>query len=477
MTNIQDDVSGEQTLESHLGEALRIATEVAIDVGSLLRSYLESPDKVPYRHQADREAEDLIRSSLTEAFPSWGFRAEEAPELNKLVDESTPFWLVDPNDGTSAFLKGERGASVSIALISRGEPVLGVINAYAAPNGIGDLFTWARGVSPLKRNGSTVTPKWREDWTEATLFVSNSADRMSSAYQEVLDGAFNRDDRCHYRIAPGIAYRLALCAVGEGEVAISLASPRDFDFAAGHALLIGAGGTLLDERGEQVKYLHPRPSRLGFSFGGSQSLSAYAAALDWRPVFEAQKHPLTVPFLDPSKVELCSDEVLLNQVQGAWWGWHLGYALERHGLQSYDMSTPIQTESDAAKTLRRNLRRYGGDLTLIRETRRYVEDTSCEQELIHLPVFITTLQGLITSELPLNEQISIISDPKSGVRAGYLLGREALPSTLLSALLGWRTKDIETMRDWQPDGDRLVEQVIALSPKLRTARLSSRTNR
>ena len=88
---------------------------------------------------------------------------------------------------------------------------------------------------------------------------------------------------CQYRVAPGIAYRLALCAAGEGEVAISLASPRDFDFAAGHALLIGAGGDLFDGQGKEVRYEHTRPTRLGCAFGGQKSLALKASTLIGTP--------------------------------------------------------------------------------------------------------------------------------------------------------------------------------------------------
>ena len=70
-------------------------------------------------------------------------------------DPQTHVWLIDPNDGTSAFQKGWRGAAVSIALLRKGLPVLGVVHAYAAKAGRGDLFAWAEG-QPFKRNGRTV---------------------------------------------------------------------------------------------------------------------------------------------------------------------------------------------------------------------------------------------------------------------------------------------------------------------------------
>lgn len=429
-----------------LTQALTVATEVAMDVGNLLRDYLENPNLHSQRSHADLKAERLIRRGLSSPFPTWGFRAEEEPDLNILTSPDIPFWLVDPNDGTSAFLQGERGASISIALIYQHRPILGIIYAYAAPNGYGDLFTWAEMISPLKRNGQEVKPNWSESWNEATICVSNSADRISEAYQHVLNS--EGQVGCQYRVAPGIAYRLALCAVGEGEVAISLASPRDFDFAAGHALLIGAGGDLLDGQGKSVRYDHERPARLGFAFGGQRTLALKATTLDWNPTILAQRTPVKTPFLAPNKVPLCRQKQLLNSIQGAWWGWHYGSLMERLETKEQDELIP-------------SIRDHGGDAVLIKESRSFCKGERDYAELPRLQKFVNCLcdrtERVKRSGYP--------GTPLEGVLWGKERGRNNFDAKVVSAFLSWRRGTID---EWQPDGDRLAECLLGLLPQLKT---------
>ena len=436
---------------SSLTQAFHLACQVAKDVGVLLKSYLEDPDYHPRRSEADLIAEQHIRQVLTTSFPNWGFRAEEEPEKNAVSDPNTPFWLVDPNDGTSAFLKGERGASIAIALIYQSRPVLGVVHAYAAPNGLGDLFAWAKGVSPLMRNGQEVHPQWATSWSKSTIFVSNSADRISEAYKKALSSSGS--DQVQYRIAPGIAYRLALCAVGEAELAISLASPRDFDFAAGHALLIGAGGSLVDERGSEVSYVHHRPFRLGFAFGGQTQLAKQAVELEWQHTFSAQRQKKgTTPFLAAQDVQLCTQAKLLDHLQGAWWGWHIGYQTSR-------MKGGV-TKADLIELGRQ----FGGDHQLVYALRQYLKGSEAlsDEASEYLRLFISNLQSCnpnASKPLTLNE----VHNAQTGLLWGLSTGRRQLPSRIVSSFLGWRQGK---MNHWQPDGDRLMEQLLSKHTEL-----------
>src|SRR5581483_9461922 len=91
-----------------------------------------------------------IRERLLNAFPQWAYRGEET---GRGGDPSSDFlWLVDPNDGTSDYLKGHRGSAVSIGLLHKQVPVLGVVYAFGYPDDEGDLIAWAEG-SPLSRKG------------------------------------------------------------------------------------------------------------------------------------------------------------------------------------------------------------------------------------------------------------------------------------------------------------------------------------
>jgi fructose-1,6-bisphosphatase/inositol monophosphatase family enzyme len=493
--------------DESLKGALALAERVALEAGAFLRaqmyglstlSQVLQPHTAEVKSDADREAEDLIREGLCEAFPLWGFRAEEAPELNRSPQgEHTELWLVDPNDGTSAFLKGERGASVSIALIRGGVPVLGVIFAYAAPNDHGDLFTWAKGCGPLRRNQVEITPKWSQNWTRAIFFVSNQADEIAETYKECLtrggEGEGEGEDRgsARYRVAPGIAYRLALCAAGEGDGALSIAGPRDFDYAAGHALLIGAGGDLIDERGRAVTYQYHHPTRLGFAFGGELTLIKRLVEIDWRPLFIAQRQR-ELPFSRPSPSKLCGDPDLLERAQGAWWGWHIGVCLYRQwreegvsSLHSHRWIPPLMLPSitDA---------RRGGDRALIESVRATLSEAEkCgESEELERSIHISNmddrqfsfLECLSTIQHDLSQgDADVYQDrviemvahlllngaaqedtlksaqemlPQLYARLGAQRGRALWPTRLLSELSAFREGPPAS---WLPDGDRLIE--------------------
>src|SRR6185295_9362007 len=140
-----------------LGPALEAATQAARAAGDLLRADFHRPggprgavDKA----DADHEAEELIRGRLRDAFPDWYYLGEETGRASGRP--GAPLWLVDPNDGTRDYLKGRRGSAVSIGLLHEGRPALGVVFAFAYPDDAGDLFVWAEGCGPLRRNGQPI---------------------------------------------------------------------------------------------------------------------------------------------------------------------------------------------------------------------------------------------------------------------------------------------------------------------------------
>lgn len=83
---------------------------------------------------------------------------------------------------------------------------------------------------------------------------------------------------------PSIAYRLARAAVGDDVAAVSLNSPCGWDYAAGHALIRGAGGVLLDEAGRDVTHTLD-----GICFGGGRRAALDLVARNWRAVREGPR--------------------------------------------------------------------------------------------------------------------------------------------------------------------------------------------
>lgn len=237
----------------------------------------------------DAEIELALRIALLAAWPA-RFVGEELGVVPCPADASPEqqrtCWVVDPHDGTRDFLRGLGGSSVSVALLDDGDPVLGVVYAPMPPDRGPDLIAWAKGAGPLQRNGVPVHqpnaqgPAHGDEHEPATLL----------AHQKLLPGsrvlmstsASQRPEASAALVTPAswvpmssIAYRLARVAAGDAVATLTLHGAQSWDIAAGHALLLGAGGELYDESGLPVRYSVNGQSEVGACFGG-----APAAALE-----------------------------------------------------------------------------------------------------------------------------------------------------------------------------------------------------
>jgi ADP-ribosyl-[dinitrogen reductase] hydrolase len=277
-------------------------------------------------HRTDEQADREIEILLLKAFPNYGYRGEEVGLTAYPRDQKEHLWLVDPQDGTTAAARGFRGSAVSIALLRDGLPVLGVVLAYAAPDSSGDLFYWAEGMKALHRNNDSVLRTWQfSPTTQSIAFISQDADQAPEANAKILYPM-------RYRSIPGIAYRLALVAIGEGDLAISLNGPTGWDVAGGHALLIGAGGDLFDATGKQVTYDKtgsPLNRELGRCFGGHADFVSRYTDRSWNDIRSKKSSETpassSLSFLIPGRV--VTDPRLLSRAQGCLLGQCAGDAL------------------------------------------------------------------------------------------------------------------------------------------------------
>src|SRR5215470_15377771 len=271
---------------------LRICIDLAQEAGELLRRDFHrwgGPRGYKDHAEADTEAEWIIRNRLLAEFPAYRYRGEETGSVKT---EDDHVWLIDPNDGTSSYLRGGRGSAVSIGLVRKGIPVLGVVYAFAAPDDGGDLICWAEG-NDLTRNGKTIRPAWDlSQRNHVVLLVSTHREHLMETILETIYPY-------RYRAFPSIAYRLALAAVGEGEVAISWHNPGGWDYAAGHALLRGAGGIFVNENGDEVTYAADGASKVRYCIGGQPALVRDLGHLDWTRVQRWHFNPSSVHTTSP----------------------------------------------------------------------------------------------------------------------------------------------------------------------------------
>jgi len=298
---------------------LQLAIEAAKRAGAILREDFHrtgGPRGSGGHAEADVAADVAIRDALAET--GWGYRSEEVSPGGRARDSH--LWLVDPNDGTSAYLEGRRGSAVSIALLRGGVPVLGVVYAFAYPDDAGDLVTWAEGCGPMRRNGTGVSRSLagRRIKVGETVLVSHAADRASEANAVLVHPA-------RFRALPSIAYRLAVVAVGEAVAAVSLNGPCGWDYAGGHALVCASGGELLDERGKPVTYGPDGESQTSACFGGAPAAVAVLAKKSWQAVLHGRREQSPLARLAPGHA--VPDLSRLRRAQGCLAGQLAGDAL------------------------------------------------------------------------------------------------------------------------------------------------------
>jgi fructose-1,6-bisphosphatase/inositol monophosphatase family enzyme len=225
--------------------------------------------------EVDVEIELILRQRLLAllACDFWG--EETGHELT-----GNPFcWVVDPNDGTSDFLKGLKGSAVSVGLLHNNIPVLGVVYAPVIEDRGADCIAWAEGVPELLRNGQPV----RVDLTYRQL---TDAEHVMVSAAAVSKPQLNAELCAPGRFVamPSIAYRLARVAAGDGLCAVSLYPVSAHDVVAGHALLRASGGTLVNQDGVEITYrtVAAMSAVSERCFGGAPQACETLLARDWQ---------------------------------------------------------------------------------------------------------------------------------------------------------------------------------------------------
>ena len=204
--------------------------------------------------EADMAVDAALRGMLTGARPFYGWLSEEATDEERTrASAGGRCFIVDPIDGTRAFLEGAETWGVSIAVVEDGRPVAGVLACPAL-----DLDYAAR-----VGNGATCNRR------RIAAGGAKERPRMAgprSWLKKMPDGYEGRVHRVPY--IPSLAYRVALVADGGLDGTYVRPSAHDWDLAAADLILCEAGGALLTESGEPPRYGGDDP-RHGWLVAGS----------------------------------------------------------------------------------------------------------------------------------------------------------------------------------------------------------------
>jgi 3'(2'), 5'-bisphosphate nucleotidase len=208
----------------------------------------EKADKSPVT-VADEAAERIILAGLKILTPDIPVVAEEEAAAGNIPDVGTaPFWLVDPLDGTREFIAGRDEYTVNIALIEDGVPVLGVVLAPAQ-----DVSYWADGIgrAMVRRKAEEAPqPITAREAPEGGAVVTAS---RSHGDQKKIQALMDKEKIGSLRIS-GSSIKFCLVADGTADVYPRYGSTREWDTAAGHAVLRAAGGSVRKFTGEEMVY-------------------------------------------------------------------------------------------------------------------------------------------------------------------------------------------------------------------------------
>jgi myo-inositol-1(or 4)-monophosphatase len=249
--------------EPSLADDLALVTDVAREAGALSLQWLQKGakawDKSPGNPvtEADLAVNDLIARQLRAARPSYGWLSEETRD-NPDDRTQAQTWVVDPIDGTRAFVRGEPYFCVSIARLEGDRPVVGVLfnpltnEMFAASAGGGATLNSERIVTmptcALDGCGMIIRPEIHERLKRHPAWPAMS----------ILSPMPN-----------SIAYRIALVAAGRWDAAVGLQKTNDWDIAAAVLILAEAGGTATDGEGRRFAFNQDVTSHPGVVAAGA----------------------------------------------------------------------------------------------------------------------------------------------------------------------------------------------------------------
>lgn len=237
-----------------LSEAARQSGEIATKFATgKNRVWEKSPDN-PVT-EADHAVDQFLKETLLASRPDYGWLSEETEDDPARLDAKRIF-VVDPIDGTRAFIAGERTWAHSIAVVEDGQPITGVVylplmdKLYAGALGCGATL-----------NGAAISPTDTPDLDKATVLASRPAfeDRLWK------DGV--PPIKRHFR--PSLAYRLCLVAEGRFDAMLTLRDSWEWDLAAGAVIATEAGAIVTDRNALPLRFNAPHPMTQGVLAAGS----------------------------------------------------------------------------------------------------------------------------------------------------------------------------------------------------------------
>ena len=230
------------------GKLAQVMRALALDAGdAIMEIYgqddfaVEAKDDDSPVTAADKAADAIISAGLTSAFPDMMLVTEEQAASH--AQSGDTFLIVDPLDGTKEFIHRRGDFTVNIALVEGGVPTRGGVYAPAK----GRMFLTLADGSSVEEDGpfdpaamGTTRPIRVADSDNAALMVVASKSHRDQATDDYIGKYAVKD-----MTSAGSSLKFCLIATGEADLYPRLGRTMEWDTAAGHAVLTGAGGKVV----------------------------------------------------------------------------------------------------------------------------------------------------------------------------------------------------------------------------------------
>ncbi len=253
-------------------EDLQLLRSVAHEAGQLALDYFERAsvrvwDKSKNNPvtEADIAVNDLVRDRLMTARPDYGWLSEET-SLDNRTRTASRVWVVDPIDGTRAFVKNEPYWCVGLGVLEKGAPRAAVVAApvlgetYIAHRGGGAFlngekikvtdFSSIEGCRMIASQGMINHPSWKDPWPDLELSIPQPNATL---------------------------IRMCWVAAGKYDAALTLWRKSDWDLAAGTLMVEEAGGVATTHLGERYSFNRGEPAQRSLLAAGKPLHSLLSA--------------------------------------------------------------------------------------------------------------------------------------------------------------------------------------------------------
>lgn len=202
--------------------------------------------------EADLAIDKMLKAELLAARPDYGWLSEESEDGTARLEAERVF-IVDPIDGTRAFINGEPSFSHALAVVERGEVVAAVV--HVPMKGLSYAATLGGGA---RCNGAAIQVSAQANMAGATVLTRKP---------DLKPEHWLAPHGMKHNFRPSLAYRLCLVADGQFDAMLTLRAAWEWDVAAGDLIVREAGGAVFTTARDQTRYNNPYPKLAGMVAG------------------------------------------------------------------------------------------------------------------------------------------------------------------------------------------------------------------